>query len=218
LKVLYAALLLLCVSTSGFSQASEPGKPQSQTDPGFMQILPASYSKDAPPIPPRQKFRLFLVNTANPFQILFAASQAGFSQAVDTVDGYGQGAEGYGKRFGAFYADKASSEFFGTFLFPSLLKQDPRYFRQETGSRGSRTKYALSRILITRNDSGHNAPNLSLWMGSLASGALSTAYYPDDDRGVGLVFSRAGVALGSTAGFNLFKEFWPDIKRKVFHR
>jgi hypothetical protein len=216
LKVLSAALLL-CVSTLLQSQTVPPDKPEPQNkQEGFMQILPASYSRDAPPLRPQEKFRLFAVNTINPFQIVASAAQAGFSQAVDTVEGYGQGGEGYGKRFGAFYADKASSEFFGTFLFPSLLRQDPRYFRQETGSGKSRAGYAISRIFVTRNDSGHRAPNISLWMGSLASGGLSNAYYPDQDRGAGLVFSRAGVSLGTTAGFNLFKEFWPDIKRKFF--
>jgi hypothetical protein len=183
-----------------------------------MKILPASYAKDAPPLGPGGKFRLFAANTANPFQMVVSAAEAGVSQAKDTFAGYGQGGEGYAKRFGAFYADKASFELFGTFLFPSLLHQDPRYFRQEKGSGGSRMGYAISRIFVTRNDSGGSAPNVSLWMASLAAGGISNAYYPEVDRGVGLTFSRAGLALGTTAGFNLLKEFWPDIKHKLFHR
>ncbi len=145
-----------------------------------------------------------------------SAATAGISQAQDNFPAYGQGAEGFGKRFGAAYADNASTQFFGTFLFPSLFRHDPRYFRKVEGTTGSRIGYAVSRIFVTRTDSRHTAPNVSLWMGAMASAGLSDTYYPEADRSVGDTFSRAGIAIGTQAGFNLLKEFWPDIKHKLF--
>jgi hypothetical protein len=170
------------------------------------------------PLTSGDKFKLFALNTVNPFQILASAATAGIEQAQNTYAGYGQGAEGYGKRFGASYAGSASAEFFGTFLFSSILKTDPRYFRKESGGFTSRTSYAISRIFVTRTDSGGRAPNLSLWMGAIASGGIANAYYPRADQGVGLTFTRAGIALGTTAGFNILKEFWPDVEHGVFHK
>jgi hypothetical protein len=172
---------------------------------------------DTGPLTAGDKFKLFALNTVNPFQIVASAAAAGLDQAQNTYAGYGQGAEGYGKRFGAAYAGNATAEFFGTFLFSSILKTDPRYFRRESGGFTSRTSYAISRIFVSRTDSGGRAPNLSLWMGALASGGIANTYYPKADQGVGLTFTRAGIALGTTAGFNILKEFWPDIEHKVFH-
>jgi hypothetical protein len=216
-------LLSLVCSTFVLSQAVPPsGSPATeanrQHEAGFLKSPPLSYSQSEPAINAGQKFQLAVLNTVTPYQLVISAAQAGFSQAIDSNPGFGQGAEGFGKRFGAAYADKASSEMFSTFLFPSLLRQDPRYFRMGPGSGKSRAWYAISRILVTRNDSGNNAPNYSLWMGSLASGGLSNVYYADEDRGIGLTFSRAGISIGSTAAFNLVREFWPDIKHKVFHK
>src|SRR6185369_12713866 len=192
--------------------------PQPQHKRHFFSSPPMSYAKDAPPLGAGQKFELFLANTVNPFQLLSAAATAGFSQAIDSNHLYGQGGEGYGKRFGAAYADAASREFFGTFLFPSVLRTDPRYFRKEEGSFGSRTTYAISRVFVTRTDSKRSVPNVSLWAAAVASGGVANAYYPENERTVEQTFSRAGIAVGAQAGFNVFREFWPDIRRKVFKR
>jgi hypothetical protein len=195
LKSIRLALVLCIAGTLCAQTATLPDKPTPQTEAAANEKRPAhrgvtsfwpavSAASTAGKLTPGEKFRLFVFNTANPFPIIAAAATAGFSQAIDSNQGYGQGAEGYGKRFGAAYADSASTQFFGTFLFPVLLKQDPRYFRKGEGS-GSRVGYAVSRILITRNDSGHNAPNVSLWLGSASSAALSNTYYPAGDRSSG---------------------------------
>jgi hypothetical protein len=167
---------------------------------------------------PGQKFKLFGYNTVNPFPIASAAAIAGVSQARNSNPGYGQGGEGYGKRFGAAYANNASTQFFGTFLYPTLFRQDPRYFRKETGSAGSRIGYSLTRLFVTRTDSGRSAPNISLWLATASSAALSNTYYPAGNRSAGDAADRFGISFGTQAGFNLLKEFWPDIKRKVFKK
>jgi hypothetical protein len=222
--------LVLCIAGTLFAQtATPPDKPTAQTDAAAKEKRPArrgvtsfwpavSAASTAGKLTPGEKFRLFVFNTANPFPIAAAAATAGFSQAIDSNEGYGQGAEGYGKRFGAAYADTASTQFFGTFLFPVLLKQDPRYFRKAEGGGGSRIGYAVSRILITRNDSGHSAPNVSLWLGSASSAALSNTYYPAGNRSSGDAAVRFGTSLAVEAAFNLAKEFWPDVKHKLFHK
>lgn len=175
-------------------------------------------ANDARPMRAGDKFKLFALNTVNPFQIVSTAAWAGIEQADDRFPSWGQGAEGYGKRFAAAYVDTASSNFFGTFLYPSLLKQDPRYFRKQTGSFGARLGYALSRIIVTRTDHGTSAPNASLWMGAVSAGALSNAYYPTQDQGVALTFQRAGYSIVTNAGFNIAREFWPDISSRLFHK
>jgi hypothetical protein len=198
--------------------STAPDAPTPQPKHRFFGSPPMSAEKDAPALSPGQKFERFVSDTVNPFQILATAASAGFSQAIDENHGYGQGAEGYGKRFGAAYADTATREFFGTFLVPSLMKTDPRYFRKEEGSFSSRTMYAISRIFVTRTDAGRSAPNVALWSGSLASAAIANAYYPDNERSTGQTFSRAGINVGTQAGFNVLREFWPDIRRKLFKK
>ncbi|HWR13369.1 MAG TPA: hypothetical protein VN577_00965 [Terriglobales bacterium] len=215
-------LLLLCVMAPSHAQENPlPDAPTPQVEAKqkrrFSFIPVASSSSDAP-LSTSQKFLLFADNSTNPFQIVAAGAKAGVSQARDKFPAYGQGAEGYGKRFGAALADQTSMEFFGTFVFPSVLRTDPRYFRKETGSASSRTLYSITRVFVTRNDHRRPVPNAALWMGAIAAGGLSNAYYPDEQRGVGLVFSRAGIVIGTRAGFNVVKEFWPDIWRTLKKR
>src|SRR5207248_1915027 len=119
----------------------------------------------------------------------------------------GQGAAGYGKRFGASYADLASSTFFGSAIFPSLLKQDPRYFYQGTGSRKSRALHAIASAFICRGDNKRWQPNYSSILGTLAASGLSNAYYPEKDRGVALTFENTAIGTGGNAVINLLQEF-----------
>jgi hypothetical protein len=224
-------ILFLCFAASSLTAAQTPpvpDTPQPQTEQqkenrntrrGVTTFWPAAASASTSgKLTPGQKFRLFGFNTVNPFPIAAAAAAAGISQAVDSQEGYGQGPEGYGKRFGAAYANTASSEFFGTFLFPVLFKQDPRYFRKVDGSGASRISYAVSRVFVTRNDSGSHGPNVSLLLGLGAAAALSNTYYPAGDRSAGDAALRFGITCAGAAGFNVFKEFWPDLKSKLFHK
>jgi hypothetical protein len=136
------------------------------------------------------------------------AGAAGVEQAQNHFEGYGQGAEGYAKRFGAGYADTITGTFIGGAILPSLLKQDPRYFYKGQGSIESRALYAIANSVICKGDNRRWQVNYSNILGSLAAGGLSNLYYPSDDRnGAGLTFENAAIGIGSTAVANLFQEF-----------
>lgn len=173
-------------------------------------------ARNAPPLTPRQKFGLFAKGTLDPFPMVAYALQAGISQASDTHSGYGQGAEGYAKRFGAALADGTSARFFGTYAFPSLLHQDPRYFRKGDGTAWSRVRYSVSRGFVTRSDSGNTQPNWSNVLGKFTGAGLSNLYYPAADRGANLTLTRVAISLSYQTLGNLAIEFWPEIQRKVF--
>jgi len=170
-----------------------------------------------PPLTSGQKFKL-AVQYLNPYTFVFVAAEAGFNQSRNSPKEYGQGAEGYGKRYGAGFADGLTAGIFVTGVYPSLLRQDPRYYRLGDGNLSHRTGYALTRILVTRQDSGRKAPNFSEVLGSFSSSALAVTYYPKSQRDFSDVAERAGIQFGFDAGFNVLKEFYPDIERKLFRR
>jgi hypothetical protein len=212
-------VLFVCVAICGVvsAQSNLPDGPKPSGHQKFSLFPALSSADNVRPMTAGEKFQLFAVNTVSPFQFLASAAIAGIDQADDRYPSWGQGGEGFGKRFAASYADAATSNFFGTFLFPSVLHQDPRYFRKGTGSFGSRLGYAVTRILVTRTDSGRSAANASLWLGATASGALSNVYYPRDQQTGANTAERIGINLGTTAGLNVAREFWPDVSRKLFH-
>jgi len=168
-----------------------------------------SYDPEAQPLNPRQKFQLGWKFTLNPVMFGIAGISAGIEQATNSFKGYGQGAQGYAKRFGASYADFASGTFLGNVVFPVLLKQDPRYFYKGTGSRKSRLLYALANSVICKGDNGHWQPNYSSVMGSLAAGGISNLYYPASSRnGVGLTFVNTLLGVGGSAMGAVVEEFF----------
>jgi hypothetical protein len=138
---------------------------------------------------------------------------AGVDQADDRFSGYGQGAQGYAKRYGASYGNSATNLFIGGAILPSILKQDPRYFYKGTGTKRSRFLYAISRTFICKGDNQRWQPNYSSVLGDLAAGGISNLYIPERDRhGAALTFENAGIALGSTAVINVLQEF---LLRKI---
>jgi len=174
---------------------------------GFVPNFYVSYVADAAPLTSKQKFKLAWKSTIDPVTFALTGVQAGVQQARNDYSAYGQGVEGYAKRFGAAYADGASGTFIGGAILPSLFKQDPRYFYKGTGSTGSRILYAISRSVIAKGDNQRWQPNYSAILGSIASGAISNLYYPDKDRGTALVFENALIGTGENAVVNLFQEF-----------
>jgi hypothetical protein len=162
------------------------------------------------------KVRVICKGTLDPFPVAAYALQAGVSQATGTHAGYGQGVAGYGKRFGAALLDGTSARFFGTYAFPSLLHQDPRYFRKGEGSAGSRARYSITRGFVTRSDSGKSQPNWSNLFGKFTAAGLSNLYYPAQDRGADLTLTRVAISLSYQTLGNLAIEFWPEIHKKVF--
>ncbi len=174
-------------------------------------VLPnffVSYIPDAAPLNSKQKFKLAWKTVIDPFTLVFVGGAAGVEQAQNHFEGYGQGAQGYGKRFGAGYADTVSGTFIGGAILPSLLKQDPRYFYKGTGGVPARFLYAIANAFICKGDNKRWQANYSNMLGSLAAGGISNLYYPAQDRsGAGLTFENAGLGIVSTAVSNLFQEF-----------
>lgn len=165
---------------------------------------------------PAGKFNLFIQNNLEPVTFIAAGFNAGIAQAADDDPTFGQGMAGYGKRYAAALADTASSDFFHTFVFPVLFRQDPRYYRRLEGSTGQRFGHAVSHVFIARSDSRHNMFNFSEWLGTVSAVALANTYHPGNRRGVGPAAQRIGIAIGSDVGFDVLREFWPEIVRK-FH-
>lgn len=204
----------LQLQTKGGSEA-QPEKEEER----IFGIVPA-YSitdmRNAPALTNNEKFGLFVKGTLDPFPFVVYAVQAGVEQAHDAHSGYGQGAAGYARRFGAALGDGISARFFSTYVFPSLLHQDPRYFRKGEGSGWSRVGYSISRGFVTRSDSGKGQANWSNILGKFTGAGLSNLYYPTEDRGASLTLSRAAISLSYQMIGNLAIEFWPEIHRKVF--
>ena len=156
----------------------------------------------------KQKFELAWKTTIDPVTFAIVGGIAGVQQAQNTFSGYGQGASGYAKRFGAGYADLVSGTFIGSAILPSLLKQDPRYFYKGSGSKRSRILYAIANSVICKGDNGHWQPNYSNVLGNLAAGGISNLYYPAQNRnGAALTFENAAIGIGATAAANLVEEF-----------
>ena len=175
---------------------------------GFIPNFFVSYIPDAAPLAPKQKFELAWRSTIDPFTFVGVAALAGVQQATDDFEGFGQGAEGYAKRFGAAYADVVSGTFIGSAILPSLLKQDPRYFYKGTGTVRSRSLYALANSVICKGDNKRWQPNYSGVLGSFATGAISYLYYPASDRDASeLVLQNSLIRIGETALANVLQEF-----------
>jgi hypothetical protein len=174
-------------------------------------VLPnfyVSYIPDAAPLNSKQKFKLAWKTVIDPFTLVFVGGAAGVEQWQNHFVGYGQGAQGYAKRFGAGYADTVSGTFIGGAILPSILKQDPRYFYKGTGSTPARFLYAIANAFICKGDNKRWQANYSNMLGSLAAGGISNLYYPAQDRsGAGLTFENAALGIFSTAVSNLFQEF-----------
>jgi len=167
-----------------------------------------SYIPDAAPLTPKQKFGLAWRSTIDPVNFAITGIIAGVQQAQNDFSGYGQGAQGYGKRFGASYADGVAGTFIGSAILPSLLKQDPRYFYKGTGSKRFRALYAMANSVICKGDNGHWQANYSNILGNFAAGGISNLYYPASDReGAELTFENGLIGIGATAAANLFQEF-----------
>jgi hypothetical protein len=174
---------------------------------GIIPNFYTSYVWNAAPLNAKQKYSMALRNAFDPMTFVGVSIGAGIEQAKNTFPGYGQGAQGYGKRWGALFANGRSSELLSKAVFPSLFHQDPRYFYQGSGSTLSRAGHAVSYAFVARSDSGHLKPNYSYFLGDLCSGALSNLYYPASSRGANLVFTNAAIGIAGRAGLNLAQEF-----------
>jgi len=172
----------------------------------------------AEPLTSSEKFSLFFKSSVNPFVFASSAFVAGYEQAENSYPGYGQGFEGYAKRYGAAFADSFDGNFWGNAVLPSLLHQDPRYFRLGEGSFTSRLWYASISPVRSKGDDGKWQPAYGNLGGNFIGGAISNVYYPRSDRGLGLTFERGLTTTALGAFGSLAQEFYPDIAKHLFHK
>ena len=130
---------------------------------------------------------------------------------------FGQGAAGFGKYYGGAFADQAVGNFMTEALFPIALHQDPRYFTKGKGGFWRRTGYAITCEVITRGDDAGSHFNTSELAGIFVAAGISNAYYPAADRSFGNTVNKWGQQIALDTFFNVMKEFWPDMRRKIFH-
>jgi len=175
---------------------------------GFIPNFYVSYNWKAPPMSAAQKFRLSFRTIVDPSNFAVAGIIAGIEQATNAFPGYRQGAQGFGKRYGASLADGTVGALLGGAVFPAILRQDPRYFYKGTGSVTSRALYALASAVICRGDNGKWQPNYSSVLGDIATGAVSNTYYPASDRhGVAETFENGLINAAEDGFSNLLQEF-----------
>ncbi len=168
----------------------------------------ASYVADAAPMNPKQKFKLAWKAAIDPTSFVIAGIIAGGQQANNSFPGYGQGAAGYARRFGAAYGDFFIGTYLSNAILPSILKQDPRYFYKGTGTTKSRILYAIKRSVMAKGDNGHWQPDYSGILGSLAAGGISNLYYPEGSRhGFSTTVNNTLIGIGTGAGVNILQEF-----------
>jgi hypothetical protein len=184
--------------------------------PNFLSLENAGH---VPPLTAKQKFAVVARGSFDYVQFPWYGFLAGISQAENSEPGFGQGAAGYGKRFGSAFADGTIENFITGAVLPSVLHQDPRFFQSGSGGFWRRTGYAMSRIVVTRADSGKQQFNYSEIVGSAVSAAISNySYHPKEDRNLSNAASVWGSQLGYDTITIVVKEFWPDIHRKLSHK
>jgi len=167
----------------------------------------STYDWNAPPMEAKQKLQLSFRSIFDPVAFLTVAGLAGAEQYKNVFPAYGSGIEGYGKRYGAAFANHASGILLGRAVYPAIFHQDPRYFYKGKGSIGSRALYAVSAAIIARDDDGRWKPNYSRVLGNFSAAAISNLYYPAADRGASLVLFNGLASTGADAVANLIREF-----------
>jgi hypothetical protein len=175
-------------------------------------------AKDLPPISTGQKFRLATAGVFDWGAYPFNGALSAIAQAKNDPKQWGQGWDAYGKRFGASFADNSIGTYMTTAIFPSLLHEDPRYYQLGSGGFRRRAYHAVNRLFVTRTDSGHNRFNYSESIGNAAAAAISNIYHVPEDRTASRNATTFAFLIVYDGLSNGLKEFWPDIRRKVFHK
>jgi hypothetical protein len=173
--------------------------------------LTVENQSQAKPISWKEKFVISAKGTFDPYEFVIVGVVSGIRQGENSYPAFGQGATGYFKRYGTAFADQVDGNIMVGGVYPTILKTDPRYFRLGKGRFGYRFGYAISRVLVTRRDSGARMFNIPEFMGNATAIAISNVYYPAADRGFLSSFTGWGVQMGIDAFGNELKEFWPDV-------
>jgi hypothetical protein len=175
-------------------------------------------SKELPPLTSGQKFRLATAGVFDWGSYPFNGALSAIAQAKNDPKSWGQGWGAYGKRYGASFADNSIGTYMTTAIFPSLLREDPRYYQMGKGSFARRAYHGVNRLFVTRTDSGSNRFNISESAGNAVAAAISNIYHAPEDRTASRNASTFAFLILYAGLSNELKEFWPDIRRKVFHK
>ncbi len=168
------------------------------------------------PLTVKEKFKLGAEDAFDPYAFPLAAALAGIAQAENEDATWGQGWKGYGKRYAAGFGDATIGSFMTTGVFPSIFREDPRYFRNGKGGFWHRSGIATKRLFVTRTDSDHSQFNFSEFGGNAAAAAISLTYHSREERTFSTFGSNWGTQIAIDFISNQLKEFWPDIRRKIF--
>jgi hypothetical protein len=237
-------LLYFCISTLGLggvaqsqAQSPTPDSPQSAPEKaGAQDQLPGKKKNDRifkvipnyrtvedekqepTKLSPGEKFKLGFEDSFDPYAYPAAGIFAGIAMAQNQTKSFGQGAAGFGKYYGTAFADQTIGNMMSESVFPVMLHQDPRYFPMGKTGGGfwKRVRYSVSREWITRTDSGTNAFNSSELVGNAAATAISNTYYPAENRTASNNAYKWSQQIALDAFFNVLKEFWPDMRQKLF--
>jgi hypothetical protein len=162
----------------------------------------------------KDKFILFVQDSVDPVNFLSTAFDAGLDQAQDNDHSYGQGAAGYARRYGANFGGGVTSRFFKDFAYPWIFSEDPRYYRLAHGSGKQRLLHAMEHAVVAHRDDGSRMFNFSEWLGTTSAIVLNNTYHPDARRGVAATGERLGWSVLQDMGFDVLREFWPEISKK----
>jgi len=203
--------------------AASAAKPQSRDDTHIFGVVPNYNAVNDPSHPfmsisAGEKFKIAAQDAFDPFSWVTSGLYAGVAQWQNQYPAFGQGAAGYAKRYAGAFADGAIGNYLAEAILPTILHEDPRYFRMGEGTKIHRAAYAISRVLVTRTDAGGSRFNFSEIFGNLGAAGLSNLYYPSGDRSAIQTIEKFSVNVISDAGFNVLKEFWLDMRRSILHK
>jgi hypothetical protein len=183
---------------------------------GIIPNFLAVYEPDPAPLSVRQKFDLTSKTFLDPFSFAVNGIAAAVDQAQNKHKGFGQGAQGYGKRYGAVTAEFITASLLEHAVMPSLIRQDPRYIYKGTGTVGERAWYAISHSVICRGDNKKDQICYSRLISTIAAAEITNEFYPADSRyGQSLIFRDAAFGIAGHAAANLVREF---IAPKLMHK
>lgn len=206
-------------STTAANREVPPSKQQPKRILGIMPNYRAVSAGALPPPPsPREAFKIATENSFDYSAFTFVGVTSLLAEGTNAHPQLGKGVGGFGQYYWRGFLDKTDGNYWVVFILPTFLHQDERYYALSKGSILKRGIYAASRVLITPNYQGYNTFNASEVFGRGISQAISTAYYPAQDRTFGGIMSKYGLAIGRDALSNVFREFWPDIATHVLHR
>lgn len=161
------------------------------------------------------KFLLFVNDAIDPLAFVTAGFAAGIDQATNRDPSFGQGAAGYGHRFGTGFAGQASVGFFTEFVYPAVFREDPRYYRLAQGSTRERFLHAVEHTVVAHGDNGRRTFNSSEWLGTSSAAILNNTMHPDYSHGLGAVAQSTVFSILEDMGFDVLREFWPEVARKL---